>query len=273
MFRLIPCILIVAFVLPLASGCQTAPITGRRQLILISRDQELALGRQSFAEVLKESKLSNNYAATAILQRVGRRIADVAHEPDFEWEFKLIESDQVNAFCLPGGKVAVYTGILPVCKDEAGLAAVVAHEVAHAMARHGAERISQNVAVDVVATGLQVGIRNMDPRAQGVVMAAYGAGSTIGVLLPYSREQEKESDEIGIRLMARAGYNPEAAVQLWQRMSELGKQGVEFLSTHPSHGRRIEELQDLLPKMEKFYRQAPEQYGFGETLPLSAAAP
>jgi len=273
MRKIIPCLLLMAFVLPFTTGCQTAPFTGRRQLILISRSEELQLGEQSYAEILKKSKISNNAAADAVLQRVGKRIAEMAHEPDFEWEFKLIESDQVNAFCLPGGKVAVYTAILPVCKDEAGLAAVVAHEVAHAMARHGAERVSQNLAVEVVATGLQMGIGKMDPRAQGIVMAAYGAGSTVGVLLPYSRTQESESDEIGIRLMARAGYNPEAAVLLWQRMAQLGGGGLEFLSTHPASERRIEDLKALLPKMDQFYRQAPQQYGFGEALPVSAKAP
>jgi predicted Zn-dependent protease len=270
MGKLMACLILVALALPITAGCQQAPITGRRQLILISRDQELALGAQSYEEVLKTSKLSGNVEATAILRRVGERIAAVAHEPDFEWEFKLIESEQVNAFCLPGGKVAVYTGILPVCRDEGGLAAVVGHEVAHAMARHGAERISQDLAVNVIATGLQAGTKSLDPRAQSLVMAAYGAGTTVGVLLPYSREHEREADEIGIRLMAWAGYDPEGAVQLWERMSELGGAKIEFLSTHPSSEGRVKDLRDLLPKMEQFYEQAPTRYGSGEKLPVAA---
>ncbi len=168
--------------------------------------------------------------------------------------------------------MAVYTGILPVCQDEAGLAAVVGHEVAHAIARHGAERISQNVAVEVIATGLQAGIGKLDPRTQGIVMAAYGAGSTVGVLLPYSRLHENEADRIGIQFMAGAGYDPRAAVQLWQRMARQGgRGGFEFLSTHPSSEKRITELQALLPRMDLLYRNAPAQYGFGEMLPPAAA--
>lgn len=263
------CLLLTAFLLPMAAGCRTVPETGRKQLILISRDQEMQLGAQSYEEILKTAKISDNKAADAILQRVGKRIADVANEPDFEWEFKLIESEQVNAFCLPGGKVAVYTGILPVCKNEAGLAAVIGHEIAHATARHGAERVSQNLAVNVVGTGLQAGLGSMDPRSQSLIMAAYGAGSTVGVLLPYSRTQERESDTIGIKYMSKAGYEPEAAVQLWQRMSELGGRApFEFLSTHPSSESRIEELRSMVPKMSQLYRQAPKQYGYGETLPV-----
>jgi len=264
-----PHALVLAGSLLLLTACQQAPITGRRQLILISPEQEMELGTAAYREVIEKSKLSKDQRLLAILRRVGERIAAKAHEPDYQWEFNLIESDQANAFALPGGKVAVYTGILPVCRNEAGLAAVIAHEVGHVLARHGAERISQGMVVDLVGTGIEYGIRGADPQARAGIMVAYGAGATLGLLLPYSRKHESEADEIGIRLMARAGYDPAEAVALWERMARLEKERPpEFLSTHPDPGRRAARLRALLGRMRMLYEGQPEKYGSGERLPL-----
>lgn len=250
-----------------ATGCQQAPVTGRSQLILLPPEQDIALGTKAFQDVLAKSKLSANATDNAILQRVGKRIAAQANHPEYQWEFKLIESEEVNAFCLPGGKVAVYTAILPVCKNEAGLAAVVAHEVAHAMARHGAERMSHALVIEIIASGIQAGTSRMSPAAQAGVLQAYGAAATVGAELPFSREQEAEADRIGIDLMARAGYVPTEAAALWERMAagEKGR-GPAFLSTHPTSQSRIDALRSVMPEMMNLYSQSAEQLGQGASL-------
>jgi len=255
-------------------ACVEAPITGRKQLMLLSATQENELGEQAYAEVLKESRASSNAAARAVLERVGRRIAAVAHQPDFQWDFTLIESDQANAFALPGGKVAIYTGIFPLCKNEAGLAAVVGHEVAHAVLRHGGERISQNLVVQLLGVGISEAMSESNPELRSGVLAAFGAGTTVGVLLPFSRTHENEADEVGMRFMARAGYDPSEAPALWERMAEQsGASPPEFLSTHPAHETRIARLRQLVPAMRAQYERAPMQYGAGETLPAVAPPP
>ena len=252
------------------AACQQAPVTGRRQLILVTAAQEAEMGEQGYAEVLRTSKLSDDAEMTGTLRRVGARIAAAANRPDFQWEFNLIESDQVNAFALPGGKVAFYTGILPICRNEAGVACVMGHEVAHVLARHGAERVSQGVLVEAVGAGLAVALRSKDPAVRNGVLAAYGLGASVGVLLPYSRTHESEADRIGIELAARAGYDPAEAPALWDRMAELGGSGTpeffSFLSTHPNSARRAAELRRVLPEMENIYRSAPHQYGAGIVL-------
>ena len=251
------------------AACQQAAITGRRQFIVIPRSHEISLGTQAYADVLKESTLSRDAAAAAIVERVGQRIARATHEPDFEWEFKLVESEQANAFCLPGGKVVIYTGILPSCKNEAGLAAVMGHEAAHAVLRHGAERMSQGLAVSIAEMGINQVLKSNDPQVRRNVLAIFGAGASVGVLLPYSREHEREADRVGMRFMARAGYDPAEAVALWKRMAETGGKGpIEFLSTHPSSEKRVELLQQILPEMRKRYERAPQKFGTGETLPV-----
>lgn len=248
-------------------GCAQVPLTNRRQLILVNRQQELAMGEEAYAEVLKEAKISGNAAMTAVMKRVGRRIADTANEPSFTWEFNLIESDQVNAWCLPGGKVAVYTGILPVCKNEGGLAAVIGHEVAHALARHGAERMSHGQVVNILGKGIDAALQSKAPGAREGVLAAYGLGANVGVMLPYSRSHESEADRIGIELMAKTGYDPSEAAALWDRMAEAGgKAGFEFLSTHPHSDKRAVELRKVMPAMKNLYEHAPNQYGIGESL-------
>jgi len=270
-------VLLACMLVAMLVGCRSVPFTGRKQLLLIGSNQELALGEEAYREVLKDVKLSDNAAMTEILVRVGQRIASVTSDTeDFEWEFSLIESKAVNAFCLPGGKVAVYTGILPICRTEGGLAAVVGHEVAHALARHGAERMSHGMVAGLVGMGIGTAMQSADPAIREGVMAVYGAGATVGVVLPFSRAHEDEADEIGVRLMARAGYEPIEAVELWERMSQLeGDRPPEWLSTHPLPENRVERLRRLLPTMQHEYEWAPEKHQSGRLLPISAgpAAP
>ncbi len=249
-----------------ASGCARVPETGRRRVLLISSSQEQALGAQAFEEILAEEKISDDAAMTAMLERVGRRIAAQANQPDFEWEFKLIESPQVNAFCLPGGKIAFYTGILPIAANEAGVAVVMGHEVAHAVARHGGERLSQRLSMDLVEQLLAVGLRDSSPAVRDGALQAFGVGAAVGVVLPYSRRHEMEADHIGLLYTARAGYDPREAIPFWERMAGgAGTRPPEFLSTHPGVERRIEQLRELMPEAMEAYEAAPTQYGLGET--------
>jgi metalloendopeptidase OMA1, mitochondrial len=241
----------------LLAGCSTVPLTGRRQLNLVSADQEMQLGLTSFNEMKKELPISKDAAANAMLQRVGKKIADVAGPdmPNAQWEFVVFESKEANAFCLPGGKVGIYTGILPITRDEAGLATVIGHEVAHAVARHGGERISQ-------ATALQAGgqiagalTSSAQPLTQQAVGLVYGLGSQLGYVLPHSRKQESEADHIGLIYMARAGYNPEAALGFWDRFSQQADNGGPwFLRTHPVNETRIADIKKWLPEAQREFR-------------------
>lgn len=241
------------------SGCSTVPITGRSQFTgLVSPEQEMTLGLASFGEMKKGIPISKDAAANALVQRVGKRIAAIAGPdmPKAQWEFVVFESKEANAFCLPGGKVGVYTGILPITKDEAGLATVIGHEVAHAVARHGAERMSEGMAMQMGGQALGVGLANSDPRLAALANVAYGVTTQVGRELPHSRAQESEADHIGLIYMARAGYNPEAAVQFWQRFSEFNQQHgggstMSFLRTHPTDETRIKQLQSWLPEAQK----------------------
>jgi predicted Zn-dependent protease len=241
------------------AGCATVPITGRKSLNLIPESQEMALGADSYKQVLSTSKIEDSGPAADMVRRVGQRIAAVAEKPQFTWEFNLIKDDTtVNAFCLPGGKVAVYSGILPVTKTDAGLAVVLAHEIGHAVARHGGERMTDQLAFQLGGAALSELLKSKSPATQNVLLAAYGAGGTVGVLLPFSRNEESEADHIGLVLMARAGYDPHEAVQFWQRMEAAsnGQAPPEFLSTHPSHGHRIDDIQQWLPDAMKEYESS-----------------
>ena len=250
------------------AGCRQVPVTGRSQLVLISAAQETQLGEQAFQQVLQESTLSRDATANAILQRVGQRIAANSGLEGLKWEFVLIDSDQVNAFALPGGKVAVYTGILPICENEAGLAAVIGHEVSHVIARHGAERMSQGLVVELVGAGVNQALSEKNAALREGVMTAYGLGSQVGVLLPYSRTHETEADTIGVQLMARAGYDPAEAPRVWERMAGLGgQQPPQLLSTHPSHESRIRNLSAMVPAMRRIYDSSPEKHGLGARFP------
>jgi len=251
-------------VLPVAlilAACATAPYTERSQIMLISAGQENQLGAQAFQQILSKEKVLHDPALQAVVDGIGWRIANAAARTDFQWQFVIIDNPKMaNAFALPGGKVAVYTGILPVAKTEGGLAAVMAHEVGHVLARHGGERLSQGLLAQMGAVAVQVGMAGSNPGVVQGVMVAYGLGANVGVLLPYSRLQESEADGIGVILMAQAGYDPREAVQLWQRMAKQDRQAPpEFLSTHPSPGTRIQELERLMPKALTYYHPTPEQ--------------
>lgn len=258
--------LLVGLLAAVGTGCATVPNTGRKQLILISTQQELSLGAQAYKETLQKEKLSQDDRMTDVLRRVGKRIAAVAGRDDFQWEFALIESPMRNAFCLPGGKIAVYTGILPYMKNEAGMAAVLGHEVAHAIARHGAERMSQGMVSGVIEQAVANEYKKASPAKRKRVMSAFGLGANIGVLLPFSRTHELEADQIGLLFVARAGYDPREAVRFWERMNTKGKKTKpELLSTHPHSDHRIEKLQQQMSAAMDVYRTTDPHYGLGES--------
>jgi predicted Zn-dependent protease len=249
----------------LAMSCHKAPGTARDQLIYISEEKEIALGLSAFREVLKNARLSKDPKVTLMVNRVGQRIAKAANKPEYVWEFAVIQDDeQVNAFALPGGKVAVFTGILKFTKTEGGLATVMAHEVAHALQRHGAERYSRGILEQIGQLGALAGAAagGIDPGVAIGAMSAYG----VGVALPNSREQETEADFIGLRLMAKAGYDPREAVPFWERMSGCPRKMIgrfcfrsqnsipEFLSTHPSDVTRINQIEAWIPQAMRYYR-------------------
>ena len=220
-------------------------------MIFISQKDELALGEKSYKESLSESKVITGTKDAKRVKDIGIKIAKVANRADFNWAFNLVQSDEVNAFCLPGGKVVVYTGILKVAHNDDQLATVIAHEIAHALARHGAERMSASM----VQQGLQVvgniALGATAPQYQNLFNQTYGIGSQVGVMLPYGRMQESEADEIGIYLMAKAGYNPNEAIKFWENMSEGKKEGSDFLSTHPSSTTRINDLKIIISKLPR----------------------
>lgn len=251
--RLLP---LVAGALVCLVGCETVPETGRSQFNFLSASDEMQLGLSAFEKMKKEVPISKDAAANELVQRVGKRIAAVADLPGAQWEFVVFESKDANAFCLPGGKVGVYTGILPITKDAGGLATVLGHEVAHAVARHGGERMSTAMGLQVVGVALGAAVGG---GAYGAAATqAYGLGSQLGVALPHSRSQEAEADHIGLLYMARAGYDPEAAVAFWQRFAEYNRRaGGEtpwFLRTHPLDEDRIENLKKLMPQAKAQYR-------------------
>ncbi len=245
----------------LLAGCQAVPMTGRKSLMLVSVPQERQLGEQAYAEALKKGPVSNDAAAVARVRRVGERLAAAAERPDFTWEFNLLVEDQtINAWCLPGGKVAVYTGLLPVAKDDAGLAVVMGHEIAHALARHGAERMSQGLLAQYGGAVLSAVLAQKPAETQALYQKAYGAGVQVGALLPFSRAHESEADHIGLILMAKAGYDPAEAVEFWKRMAAAtggsGGSGMEkYLRTHPTNADRISQIEGWLPEARAAYRK------------------
>ncbi|MDQ6633041.1 MAG: M48 family metallopeptidase [Verrucomicrobiota bacterium] len=250
-----------ALILLLVASCATNPVTGRKQLNLVSADQEMQLGLTSFEKMKKEVPISHDAAANALVQKVGKRIASVAELPNAKWEFVVFDSKEANAFCLPGGKVGVYTGLLPISKDEDGLATVIGHEVAHAVSHHGAERMSEGMALQVGGQLLGAATQSAKPITQTAVAAVYGLGGKLGYELPHSRKQESEADHIGLIYMARAGYNPEAAVDFWQRFSSFneahgGSKTPNFLRTHPVDEKRIQQIKDWLPEAKAQMRNA-----------------
>lgn len=250
------------------AGCKSAPMTGRRQLMLVPEQQEVAMGVQAFAETLKEVESTGDSRYQALVERVGMRLAGMTERTDYQWETRVVASDEPNAFCLPGGKIVVYEGILPICENEAGLAVVMSHEVAHVLARHGGERMSQQMGVTGAQNLMGYVLRNKAQVQRDAWMKAYGMASTYGVILPYSRQHESEADHIGLMLMAKAGYDPTEAPRFWNRFGAAagGDKPAEFLSTHPSDDRRASDLAKLLPESLEIYRQAAAPIGKGELI-------
>jgi predicted Zn-dependent protease len=250
------------------AACQTVPITGRSQLLLVSTSQVAQLSDESYRQVLLQSQVIKTGAQAETVKTVGQKIAKAAQDflaqnglessiAGYCWEFNLIKDDKTaNAFCMPGGKIVVYTGILPYTKNEQGLAVVLGHEVAHAIANHGAERMSQSLLVEYGGTALSMMIANKPAETQQLFMTAYGAGTQLGVVLPYSRKHELEADRIGLILMAKAGYDPNGAITFWQSMSAGNASSASGLfSTHPSDGKRIEELKKLIAEAMPYYKK------------------
>ncbi|WP_345970615.1 M48 family metallopeptidase [Sulfurimonas sp. HSL1-6] len=232
------------------ASCAKTPVTGRTQLILISNEQEVALGLSESEKLKKSAKLSTNSAQVARVRRIGERIAAVSGRDDFQWEFNVIESDTLNAFCLPGGKVYFYTGLLKLTENDDQIATVMGHEIAHALARHGAERMSMQMVSNAGAQLLGAALE-IPAQYQGLYNQAYGLSTQLGVLLPYSRKHESEADQIGIYLMWKAGFDPHQAVRFWERMQAAsgGQKPPEFLSTHPSDQSRIDAINAFIKKL------------------------
>lgn len=244
----------------LVAACAHAPYTGRRQLLFSSEGRETRMGYQAFEQIKRQYKLSRDPDTNALVTKVGRRIADAAHRPDYRWEFVVFEGKEANAFCLPGGKVGIFTGILKYTKDEAGMATVISHEVAHALARHAGERLSQSMLAQAGGIGLGAALGGVGSLAGTAIMQGYSLGAQLGILLPYSRTQESEADRIGLILMAKAGYDPAQALEFWKRMMthEKGAKLPQFMSTHPNDASRRRELQEFLPEARKYYVPAQE---------------
>jgi metalloendopeptidase OMA1, mitochondrial len=248
--------LVVAIVvLLLSAACQAVSPTGRSQLMFVSPSQELQLGEQAYREILEKNRLSTRSDWQAQVRRVGQRLAAVADQPDYKWEFNVLQGKDVNAFALPGGKVAFWEGIMPIARDDEGVAVIMGHEIAHAIARHGAERMSQQMGAQTIGQILALGIGSVSPGLHDGFLTAYGLGATVGFLMPWGRAQESEADRIGLILMAKAGYDPAAALSLWERMSKVaGDKPPEFLSTHPSDRTRMAQIKAWLPEARSHYR-------------------
>jgi predicted Zn-dependent protease len=259
-------VLIAVLMAIIGGGCATVPITGRTQLSLVPQADLIAMADQDYQQFLAESKMSQDAAAVRTVTQVGERVSQAASAfmrengmqyelTHYNWEFTLIQDDDVaNAFCMPGGKIVVYTGLMPIAETDEGLAVVVSHEVAHALANHGGERMSQLLLADLGGMALSEALEERPQETRDLAMLAYGVSSQVAVLLPYSRRHELEADRIGLILMAKAGYDPRAAVSFWQRMAARNDlEPPEFLSTHPSHATRIEDIKKYLPEAIAIY--------------------
>ncbi|MGL5682395.1 MAG: M48 family metallopeptidase [Marinifilaceae bacterium] len=245
-------------------SCQTVPLTGRKQLIFYPDSEIVQASAAQYGSFLKENKLSTNAQNNARITEIGTRIAKAVEVymkqqgledrlANFDWDFKLVQSNDVNAWCMPGGKVVFYEGILPYCQTDDGIAVVMGHEIAHAVARHSNERMSQQMLLEAGNALAAVALQNKPTLTQQAISAAVGLGANYGVVLPFSRKHEYEADELGLIFMTMAGYNPQEAITFWSRMAQSGgAKPAEFMSTHPSDVHRIEQLQQLMPQMEKY---------------------
>lgn len=251
----------------IAYSCSKVPVTGRRQLNMLPESTLMGMSLTSYKQFLSENKvLANGNDQTAMVKRVGQKIATAVEVflkqkkqtkriKNFKWEFNLVDDPTVNAWCMPGGKVVVYTGLLPVTQTETGLAIVMGHEIAHAIARHGNERMSQGLLVQAGGIGLSVALSQKPQLTQNLFMQAYGVSSTLGTL-GYSRKHESEADKMGLIFAAMAGYDPNEAVPFWQRMAKMGGGGgPQILSTHPSDETRIKDLKAFMPQAMKYYKK------------------
>lgn len=249
----------------LFSSCGSVPVTGRKQLNLVSNQEVLTISLQQYQQFIKSAPISTDKKNTALVQKVGRNIANAVETylknngyadelSSYAWEFNLVKSSDVNAFCMPGGKIVVYEGILPYTQDETGLAVVLGHEVAHAVAKHANERMSQQMMTEYGTAAIGTALGGTSAGVQQAAAAAIGLGSQYGILLPYSRKQELEADKLGLIFMAMAGYNPSQAAAFWTRMSQQGSSTPEFMSTHPSDNTRIQQIEKDLPEAMKYYK-------------------
>lgn len=249
------------------NACSTVPLSGRQQLNLLPESEMIAMSLNSYDQFLSENPVSQDQEKVQLVRRVGRRIADAVEKymsdaglgsrvSAYDWEFNLVDEDVPNAWCMPGGKVVIYTGILPYTQSEEGLAVVMGHEIAHAVARHGNERMSQAMLIETGGLALAAAIDEKPDQTKQLFMMAYGVGTTVGVSLPYSRSHENEADHLGLIFMAMAGYNPNAAIEFWERMEQSGGQKPpEFLSTHPSDQSRIDNIKKLMPEAMSYYKK------------------
>jgi predicted Zn-dependent protease len=250
-------------------ACATNAVTGRKQLKLVPESEIQAMAQQEYRTFLSQNKVVSASVSrdAEMVRRVGQRITSAITQyytqqgkadilDGYQWEYNLVESPDVNAWCMPGGKIVVYTGLLPITQNEAALAVVMGHEITHALAQHGSERMSQGLVQQLGGVALSVALSNRSPETQNLFMQAYGIGSQVGVMLPFSRNDEYEADRFGLNFTAMAGYNPQEAIALWRRMEQAGggSRPPEFLSTHPSEGNRIARLEKQMPEAMKFYR-------------------
>lgn len=251
------------------AGCSQNAITGKNQLTLYSEADIQSMAAQQYRQFLSENKVvsSSTSKDAEMVRRIGQRLTTAinnyysqkglsAELAGYQWEYNLVNSNEVNAWCMPGGKIVVYTGLLPITQNEAALAVVMGHEIAHALAKHGNERMSRASLAELGGQALSVALANKSPIAQNIFMSAYGVGTNVGVMLPFGRSQELEADKFGLIFSAMAGYNPREAIPLWERMEKAGggNKPPEFLSTHPSEGKRIEKLKQMMPEALTYYK-------------------
>ncbi len=261
-------IIVVAFILSLVLGCKRVPITGRKQVTLLKESELVGMSEQEYRKFLSENKVVKGSLDAQRVERIGKQIAAAVENyyrknkleselGNFAWEFNLVLDSAVNAWCMPGGKVVFYTGILPICADDDGLAVVMGHEIAHAVAKHGNERMSQGMMAQLGAVALSVATSSQPEATQNLFMQAYGAGASLGVLLPFSRKHESEADRLGLVFMAMAGFDPDKAPAFWERMAALGGGGRPpvFISSHPSHETRINDLKSYIPVAKQLASQ------------------
>jgi predicted Zn-dependent protease len=241
----------------MGAACSIVPFTGRKRFLLVGEASELQMGAQAYQDVLAESNLSTDLREVERIRTIGGRVAEATGKSDYAWEFNLIEADTIaNAFCLPGGKVAVYTGIMELASTDAELATVIAHEIGHAIARHGAERMTQMLMVELGGIALDEALNTQSEKTLELAQVAYGLGTSLAYVLPYSRTHESEADHLGLIYMAKAGYDPRAAVDFWRKMQQKygDQEPPEFLSTHPNSDTRIADLQKWMPEALKYYK-------------------